>query len=446
MAGFFHQFSFIEWRWYDAKGLVLFAAILLVLHKPWSWQRFSLFVLVDWISVGITFPDHPNHIVFSWIVNGLLLASLATAVYKERSIKGNIASNWYAIFCPWVRILVCMLYLFAVFHKLNTSYFNPDWSCSVMMHDEINQRIPILPGGDYLSIYGALIIELSIVILLLFKRTWPIGIIVGMLFHGMLALHPHIGLFSFSATMTALFTNFLPERTAEAMKPGENFLIRWRWVLSAPIIIWIIWVFRGLTPWNQTIELLLAQHWKLGFVTYYTYLAFGLVTFVKSLRSTYDKVSPATGSWRSHPMLIVFPILVFVCGIGPYIGLRTEASFSMFSNLHTENGVTNHLIMPSGIQVTNWQRDLVEIVDSNNEELNAARDKQLLIVYLDLRRIRTSEGVDLRVSFLRKGKIQTFDGMRPETYAAIPEVGLLSRLYLFFRPVERDPTCVRCKH
>ena len=38
----------------------------------------------------------------------------------------------------------------------------------------------------------------------------------------------------------------------------------------------------------------------------------------------------------------------------------------MFSNLQTENGRTNHLIVPAGIQITNWQYDLVEIIDSSD--------------------------------------------------------------------------------
>ena len=152
------------------------------------------------------------------------------------------------------------------------------------------------------------------------------------------------------------------------------------------------------------------------------------------------------GSWRQYPILAIFAVLVFVNGFGPYLGLRTESSFSMFSNLHTENGVSNHLIVPSRIQITNWQRDLVEIVDSNNAELNKTRDNRQLVVFLELCRVRSVEGANFWVQFRTNGILQTFDARRPETLGTIPMLNALERCYLFFRPVERDYAHVRCKH
>ena len=118
----------------------------------------------------------------------------------------------------------------------------------------------------------------------------------------------------------------------------------------------------------------------------------------------------------------------------------------MFSNLHTENGHSNHLIVPGGIQLTNWQFDLCEIIDSSDASLNSARDNDLLVVYLDLRRIRTSAVSNFWVKFRRDGKDEIFDLALPETYDALPSLDFLARRYFYFRPVERDPMKIRCKH
>ena len=131
---------------------------------------------------------------------------------------------------------------------------------------------------------------------------------------------------------------------------------------------------------------------------------------------------------------------------GPYLGLRTQTSFSMFSNLHTEDGMTNHLIVPSGIQLTNWQYDLVEIIDSNDPQLNWARDNNLLIVYLELRRKRSIANPDFWVTFRRNGRNETFDAKKAETHSVLPTLGVLAQRYFYFRPVERNPFMVRCKH
>ena len=96
MAAFFHQLSFNDWRWYDAKGIILSIAILPVLYRPSSWQRFAVYVLVDFICVGLAFPEHPNHIVFSWVLNGCILTSLVMVAVRNRDAKDiHFASTWF---------------------------------------------------------------------------------------------------------------------------------------------------------------------------------------------------------------------------------------------------------------------------------------------------------------------------------------------------------------
>jgi hypothetical protein len=67
------------------------------------------------------------------------------------------------------------------------------------------------------------------------------------------------------------------------------------------------------------------------------------------------------------------------------------------------------------------------------------------MVYLDLRRQRSLNDPDFWVKFRHKG-IETFDAKRPETGEVLPSLNFVTQRYFYFRPVERDPTKVRCKH
>jgi hypothetical protein len=449
VACLFHQLSFTDWRWHSVQGIALTASILWVLFKPSSWRRFAVMLIVDWVCISWAFPYHPNHIVFSWILSGTMLTALLIVLRQDAS-EGDLASRWFRAFAPWLRIELCLLYFFTVFHKLNGSYFELDWSCAAKMHREISDWMPLLPGAkwaQYAAIYGTLIIETAIPLLLLFGRTRVAGVILGMLFHGLLALHPHPGLFSFSSLMTACFTAFIPFRTAASLMPSERFQNVWRqglWVVTALYGLWIIrsWLPSWLSP-----EEYLQHISRVGFFAYHTYLFVGLFMFVRSIQKRQHEIqSQAEGTWVAYPFVLIFPLLLSVNGFGPYLGLRTQTSFSMFSNLHTENGVNNHLIVPSGIQLTRWQYDVVEIIDSSDPDLISARDNDFLIVFLDLRRRRSVEPPDWWVTFRRNGRVETFDAAKPETHGVLLPLGPLARRYFFFRPVERDPGHVRCKH
>lgn len=449
-AGLFHQLTFFDWRWFSFGGIAISVTSLLVLYKPSSWRRFILFLLADWIFVAWAFPVHPNHIVFSWIVNTCLLTSFIVVAVRSRSLTDPpIASIWFETFAPWLRIFVCILYFITVFHKINVSYFDLDWSCAARLHLEIDERIHILPDAkwaQYAAVYGTLIIECLIPVFLFYRPTRYAGLVLGLLFHALLALHPHPGLFSFSATMFALYTVFLPEDVADAMRPIPWMVKIWR----SGLYLWGAWVFfwmiRAWLPSALPLEELLTHCWILGLTGFYLYFAFALYTIARAIANGQQNSGLLQGSCKSTPALAVFAVVIVVNGFGPYFGLRTQSSFAMFSNLHTEEGITNHLIIPSGIQVTGWQYDLVEIIDSNQPKLISARNDSLRVVYLELRRLRSEKDADFRVTFLRKGITQTYDARKPETHHVLQPLNAFARRYFYFRPVEKDPLKVRCKH
>lgn len=267
----------------------------------------------------------------------------------------------------------------------------------------------------------------------------------------LLALHPHPGLFSFSATMTPLFSAFVPVELAARMQLWTFLQHVGRWGLavfaSASVVGFLGHLFLG--HWLPG-DLYHQANWhitRVGFVSYFLYLFGGLILFVWTVRKAAGASrAPIPGDWRASPALVAFPLLLAANGFGPYFGLRTQTSFSMFSNLQTENGRSNHLIMPSTLQMTDWQYDLVEIVDASDPNLVHLREENLMLPYLELRRRRTGSGNGWRVTFLRHGTTATFDAARPETQDVLPPLGRLARRYFFFRPVDQDSWQVRCRH
>jgi hypothetical protein len=69
-------------------------------------------------------------------------------------------------------------------------------------------------------------------------------------------------------------------------------------------------------------------------------------------------------SWRVSPAaLLALPAAAFLNGTTGYLGIKTVANYSMFSNLRTEEGNTNHFFPAlMSLEITNFQRDTAEVL------------------------------------------------------------------------------------
>jgi hypothetical protein len=130
------------------------------------------------------------------------------------------------------------------------------------------------------------------------------------------------------------------------------------------------------------------------------------------------------------PAMIVLPIAVFVNGIMPYVGLKTETSWAMFSNLRTEGDRSNHWLVPASAQVFDLQRDLVQVTRSSDGFLQQLATRHQLIPYFEIRRRPAAA-----VSYLRGGVETAFNRASddPRFSRTAPWV---QRKLLRFRPVD----------
>jgi hypothetical protein len=131
--------------------------------------------------------------------------------------------------------------------------------------------------------------------------------------------------------------------------------------------------------------------------------------FITYLRSKETGSKNASVSFRFPSWIfLIFPVLVFLNGMSPYLGFKTENSFAMFSNLRTEGGFTNHYIIPTSLQIFDYQKDLVEVVSSSDPYLQSQAEHQKIMVYFDFRK-HISENRPERVEYIRNGKASVFD-------------------------------------
>jgi hypothetical protein len=74
------------------------------------------------------------------------------------------------------------------------------------------------------------------------------------------------------------------------------------------------------------------------------------------------KMRRSAGRWTGAALAWLIPLLALVNGATAYLGLKTVANYSMFSNLRTEGGQTNHLLIPAGqFFLADYQNDLARL-------------------------------------------------------------------------------------
>jgi hypothetical protein len=100
---------------------------------------------------------------------------------------------------------------------------------------------------------------------------------------------------------------------------------------------------------------------------------------------------------------LIGPILVVANAMSPYLGLKTQTTFTMYSNLQTEAGHWNHLVFPESMRIFGYQDETVEIVESDDRQLASAAENGRPWLLYALRQ-RTADHPDMSVTYVRDGE------------------------------------------
>ena len=446
--------------WFRSPTDTLFAAsCLLVLLRPGSLWAFGAMNALRVAASLADSPENANHQVLFAVASATILATWLQVAWREGSPRRVTPARWRSAFAPLLRAELLILYFFAVFHKLNHDYLDPVVSCAVntllaVVPAWVGDAIGSEPGPRHALIYGSLAAEVLIPVLLVIRPTRRVGVVAGVLFHSLLGIR----FFAFSTGLLALYSLFVPgavfqgaaaaaKRLREARDPRGWLYALWTArVAAVGLVVGFGWVASLLRDPDAGIALpragfpALATLWVLGVLA----VLAGLL-LAREARPHWRERAP--GRLISAGVLLVLPLLVFLNGVSPYLGLRTVPAFSMFSNLRTEGGITNHLFMPAtALRVASYQEDLVTILAVEDDGLRrfARRPRR---TFFDLQRIVQKMALeqgktDIAISFRRGGRrVDLRNAERdPDLMARNP---WLQRKLLRFRavPISRRREC-----
>jgi hypothetical protein len=418
-AVLFHIGSFDLW---SQSWLEVLAAIW-VLARPGSTLALSVLMVLHLQATLPVTPRTANHALFASVIAAAFLLSVAVLGVRRRSAVDR--AELVRVFGPPVRWSLIALYFFAAFHKLNADWFDPSVSCGAMFYTREREVFPFLPASPTLaalSIHASLGFEIVIPLLLLFRSTRHLGILTGMVFHWLLATNPLSGFYNFSSMLFAVFALFASSQfVAEAADLIGRRRVRWTSRIVTAIFAGYAFVahplFETIAPSSRNVS-------NLVWWVYGTSLLAVFGTLVWQRRFV---VRPGR-DFALQPMLVVVPLLVVLNGAAPHLGLHTTATWAMFSNLRTEAGRSNHLLIPATAQIFDYQRDVVQIVRSSDTYLQSAAKRY--IPYFEVRR-----RPDASIVYVRRGVQYTFNHAAddPEFRAAPP----LAAAFMVFRPVDR---------
>jgi len=521
-----HLLSLPFWaRTWQGWALVLATGLLLL--APQSRPRFAAFITLALANLFRALPFVPNHVLFEGMINVTILISLLWTArrslrnqIRHDTIRGFVVRRWrellllaayfaiifvwqneriggvatavtlallhwrrfgerpadpenqtaYEHFAPIVRWQMVAMYVWAAVQKLNWDYLDPAVSAAATLHREIAGFLPLLPTDNWAlrsAIYGSLLCELGIPVLLLSAATRRWGITVAIVFHAFLALHPHPGIYSFSALIYGLLLLFFSQQDQErlialwqrqwtACRRFLPQLMRSGPPGGIPVILFfiacVVYVicYRVFGESRETFNLVN----QIGFGIWATLTCWLAASYLQAL----------WGHYRTEPAIRLRPVwspallgllLVLANGCSPWIGFKTQTSFSMFSNLRTEfEG--NHLFLKR-LRLFGYQDDMVEILDAEPNILVPMETPQsiekfanpgTILPFFELRRLLSSTKGDVRVRILRNGEVvelTRIDGESnvPEAFAPL---SLAEQKLLWFRRHQAWDGPMLCTH
>ena len=366
-------------------------------------------------SLLLEMPFTGNH----WLLSGLAgLAIVLTGAEPRR-------------YLPILRSTFLVFYGFASFSKLNYGFFNTSVSCAVYYGNQSLEALGLAPLKQASPIPALLVwltaaIELSVVPLLLIRRTRYLGVVAALAFH--IAISYDLGqhFYDFTAVLGALLVAFLPEETLPKLRFTLPDSIR-RPMLGGWISLGLLLVVLASLP-GSTASLAILT--RLPFVVW---IPASLVWLLLVARAGWSS-SPLRFRWGWAGTVVVG--LAVFNGLTPYFELKTAYSFNMYSNLVTAQGESNHFLIQETIPLRNGYEDPVEILETSDPGLDLYREMGYLIAYPQFQRYLV--GKSLAVDYRRGGEVFSIDGS-----AALADAGPWWWRFMPLRSLDRDkpPRC-----
>jgi hypothetical protein len=372
----------------DPLVWLLLAAAVLLLDRPLSSLRLGLMAFLQLVYWWTEIPFTDNHLYIMAFVNlGLLTA---------------VVSGRFQLPVRYLQATVLLSYGAAAIAKLNSGFFSLDHSCAVEMLYDALLVLGIEPGSlpivEPLLPYFIAGTELLVPILLLIGPTRRAGVVLVVIFHLMMSLSPTATALDFTLVLFALVFLFLPADTASRIRlpalPASSR--RAALVLLSFFLTISLVAQRGSVAGNR--------NWLWLAVTA---IAIGILLLALALSQPKERLNH-----RARQLgLLAWPYVVFLALqllniAAPYLGSKSVGSFTMYSNLRTEDGQSNHFLI-GRLPLRMGQDDLVQVIESSNGYLQRAADQGKLITWHELCR-RLSADPHASIAYQRDGVLRMY--------------------------------------
>lgn len=457
-----------KWRFPGFTAGMLALGVLLI-STGITRRTFLLFLAGSTAhSVFVQFPDVANHVNVEIYCNILMMAGLAYSLARPKEFPTD--DDVFETMRPVLQATLIVVYAVAGFDKLNTDFLNADVSCvrtlvtdltrlatlrplgvpnglllatgavlvpaallpvqaagrplpllaragavglvalaaGVMLN--LGSRIPPAAAGAAITTMALMVIawELGGGLLLMVPRAQAPVVAFSWLMHTMLSF---IGFIDFGALALALLFTFVPARYQElASGPAPVFSRR----LSRAQLYFGVCVLSGVFS---------GLHRRLPAALCFNLGALVLVWPILSARFG----PPPRPAWHGISLdhrgtpgwMFVFPTVLLVHGMTPYLGLRTAGNFSMFSNLRTEGPRSNHLLLSSNpLKRWSYQEDVVKIVRIDDRKAAIGYQYQPLegheLPVVEFRKLVyqwTRAGATVPLAFEYQGRVHTTENI-----------------------------------
>jgi hypothetical protein len=351
--------------------------------------------------------------------------------------------------------MVVLMYAFAFLAKLNPEFFDPEVSCVAVMYDDLLRRLPFLHESiamRRLSIWGTVVIELALPLLLAFPRTRRHGVMLGVPFHLMLGA---IGHRTFSGLACAVYSLFIMDdlvllagrvRDALVLRYGRARLLGLGRVLAVVACVGILLLVAAARAGLYREGFGPLRVYRVAWIVWGLWTVAVGITYAAAWWNARGEPPPRRPA-PAPAWLHVMTALVVLNGASQYLGFKTETSFTMYSNLRTEAEFSNHFFLPA-LRLADYQDDLVEVLDTDHPALREHVERDEWITWFEFRRLTSETDADFHVVY-RHGDGEPREFRRAGGVANDPELArphpLLARKLLYFRPVSRAE-CAPCRH
>jgi len=378
------------WSVHTLSGIAAAAVIL----RPAAVWRTALLCGI----LGVEFISLLPNPYSAALLAHLTAAAVAVSWIVLRLRTPRIARDPGAVFeriAPFLRLTFLLSWFLNAFAKLNTGFLLDIGTCAPDFLDEI----PVLRVPEQLypaAAVAMLALEFAIPTLLLFRRTRSVGIVVALGYYAVLTAggNPSQAVLAWSALLLFLPLGMLA--SAAATLRGWVPQDRRRSLRTALGSPWALVVLSGMWLFALEIDEFMSfevavrvSRWS-AIAIGLGWLALGAWLLIRLREQFVRNPIPPVGLRVRDGVLIGALAIFIINAASPYIGLKTDYSFDQYSNLRTESGHWNHLILPEAVRLFDSQDHLVRFIHAKGDRqlVNTVENKRdELVVLTDARRL-----------------------------------------------------------